>query len=798
MKINKIFIGAFGGLKNYTLSLNDGLNVIFGENENGKSTVMAFIKMMFYGSGKKVQQLSASPRVKYAPWNGDNMCGKIYFEHNGTQYCIEREFRRSDSTDRVTLLNLDLGTSETAPCDAGIRFFGLSSAAFEKSCFISTPDISSKDGAAAGELDGKLSNLALTGDEATSYQTVASRLEGAREKLISKSGKTGSYIKKLSFAENLKEELEKAKISAKRRSELTGRADELKRRYSVLKEEYDKVKSVADREADIRNLDKIREYLAVKKELDRQISELTADDGKIADETFVKTVSFALNRYDQQKQKTDRLSEEAEQISAAIELSRGGNTENLKSESERLTAEYNEISSRKSELYDNIEHTKEHLLSSKLLIKNSKASGRIPMLLLVALGAAAAVTGIVIAILIKSFIIAGAFIGGGTAAILCGILTNRSAGRRREKLKSDYSASETRLKLLGKELEDAENRLREIEKRRIDITTTLNTDDALRSRRTEELKIKNELIKIERGKQDGMLCDLLKLFGKYRPAADENEVRRELTGLSEKAEKLKAVKQRLTYISRDIGGISYEAAEQKLKTLAFTQNDTVDFNAAREKAESLRAEITDIMTETSAVITELKTGFAAMRDPIDIARELKSAETELTAQKEFYDTAGVALTVLGESLTEVRRSYGSTLEKRAAEIFSGLTHGKYCALNISRTLDMTAEQTDVFGTRELGYLSSGTVDQAYLSLRLAISELISSDEDLPVFMDDVLSQYDDIRTADAIGFLAEHFKLRQGVLFTCHGAVCKAADAAGLMPTDFRQTEVDLATPSQN
>ena len=780
MKINKIFIGAFGGLKNYTLTLNDGLNVIFGENENGKSTVMAFIKMMFYGSGKKVQQLSASPRVRYAPWSGEAMCGRIYFEHNGTQYCIEREFRKSDSTDRVTLLNLDLGTSETAPSDAGVRFFGLSAAAFEKSCFISTPDISSKDGAAAGELDGKLSNLALTGDEATSYQTVASRLESAKEKLISKSGKTGSYVKKLARTEDLKEELEKSKVSAARRSELTERADELKRKYTVLKAEYEKAKSVADREADIRTLDRLREYLDVKKELDRQNAELTTDDGKIADETFVKTVNFALNRYDQQKQKADRLSEEAEQLSAAIEMSRDGNTESLKSENERLTAKYNEISNRRSELADDTERAKEQLLSLKLLIKNNKNSGKIPVILLIVLGIAAAAAGGIIAVFLKSFIIAGAFIGGGTAAILCGVLINGNAKKKRESLKNEYAGAEKRLKSLSEELEFSENQLKETEKRRIDITTALNTDDALRNRRAEELKIKNELVKIEHKKEDGLLCDLLKLFGKYRPAENENEVRQALTSLSEKAEKLKALKQRLAYISRDIGGISYEEAEQKIKTLSDIQNDATDFNAAREKAENLRTEITDIMTETSAIITELKTGFAATRDPLDIERELKAAEAELTAQKGFYDTADIALTVLGESLTEVRRSYGSTLEKRAAEIFSGLTQGKYCALNISRTLDMTAEQTGVFGTRELGYLSLGTVDQAYLSLRLAISELISCDEELPVFMDDVLSQYDDARTADAIGFLSKHFKQRQGVLFTCHGAVCKAAEGAAI------------------
>ena len=48
MKINKIHIIAFGGLKNYSLDFTDGFNCIYGENENGKTTIMDFISMIFY------------------------------------------------------------------------------------------------------------------------------------------------------------------------------------------------------------------------------------------------------------------------------------------------------------------------------------------------------------------------------------------------------------------------------------------------------------------------------------------------------------------------------------------------------------------------------------------------------------------------------------------------------------------------------------------------------------------------------------------------------------------------------
>ena len=46
MKIKSIYISAFGGVKNLKLELDDGFNVVYGENENGKTTVMSFIKMI--------------------------------------------------------------------------------------------------------------------------------------------------------------------------------------------------------------------------------------------------------------------------------------------------------------------------------------------------------------------------------------------------------------------------------------------------------------------------------------------------------------------------------------------------------------------------------------------------------------------------------------------------------------------------------------------------------------------------------------------------------------------------------
>ena len=67
MQINKLEIISFGKFKNKTINLKNGVNIISGENESGKSTVISFIYAMFYGFGES-RGKSLSLREKYTPW----------------------------------------------------------------------------------------------------------------------------------------------------------------------------------------------------------------------------------------------------------------------------------------------------------------------------------------------------------------------------------------------------------------------------------------------------------------------------------------------------------------------------------------------------------------------------------------------------------------------------------------------------------------------------------------------------------------------------------------------------------
>ena len=91
MKIKELNIIEFGGLKDRKISFGDGMNIISGANEAGKSTVMLFIKYMLYGLPRK--SASNPERERAVSLDGKRASGSMMFEARGRRYIAERHFQ---------------------------------------------------------------------------------------------------------------------------------------------------------------------------------------------------------------------------------------------------------------------------------------------------------------------------------------------------------------------------------------------------------------------------------------------------------------------------------------------------------------------------------------------------------------------------------------------------------------------------------------------------------------------------------------------------------------------------------
>lgn len=246
MRIQKISIEHFGKLSGVTLEPESGLNLIYGANEEGKTTLMAFLKMMFYGDKSRTGDVSRNMRRRYQPWDGSPMGGAVEFEQGGIHYRLERQFGKSNSTDRILLYRGDTGGSETlsggeAP---GTRFFGMSSETFERTVFIgqtgAIPGVDAQD-----EITAKLTNLVSAGDETVSAKQVDTRLNAAIEQLVSKRKKTGLLDKLYETRQDLFEQhrqaLEREKQLVLYQQQLEQQREEYRKRTQEKKKLEDRV-----------------------------------------------------------------------------------------------------------------------------------------------------------------------------------------------------------------------------------------------------------------------------------------------------------------------------------------------------------------------------------------------------------------------------------------------------------------------------------------------------------------------------------------------------------------------------
>ncbi len=96
MKIRELYIKNFGKFSNKRIVFQDGVNIFYGENETGKTTIHTFIKCMLFGlergRGRASQHDTFS---RYEPWENPNYySGVLRFESGGKQFCLTRNFDR--------------------------------------------------------------------------------------------------------------------------------------------------------------------------------------------------------------------------------------------------------------------------------------------------------------------------------------------------------------------------------------------------------------------------------------------------------------------------------------------------------------------------------------------------------------------------------------------------------------------------------------------------------------------------------------------------------------------------------
>lgn len=180
MIIREANIGKFGKLENQKYQFAPQINVIYGANESGKSTLMQFLKVMLFGLEKTRVRKTLDTYNRYEPWDTPAyFYGSMMFETGQQQFLLERNFYYKEK--RARLVNIRDGEELSVEYgDLDMLLGNVSAAAYENTCCIGQEQL--LPGRELGVLlEDERSNLAQTGSGDFQLSKALQELEQKRK-----------------------------------------------------------------------------------------------------------------------------------------------------------------------------------------------------------------------------------------------------------------------------------------------------------------------------------------------------------------------------------------------------------------------------------------------------------------------------------------------------------------------------------------------------------------------------------------------------------------------------------------
>ena len=208
MKITSININGFGKFHNKAISFTDGLNVVYGNNEAGKSTTHTFIKSMLFGIKKKKNRTQLDAYDKYLPWSSGSFEGTLCFSHEGKEYQIYRNFDEVNPILEIREIGGNGVPIENPELFLNKVLYNLNIDSFDNTICIGQLK-SAQDKTIVDELHKYIANLNTSGDMSINTMSAINYLNQKKNSLLLKikSDAAMVYNKQLGNIKNIEKEL---------------------------------------------------------------------------------------------------------------------------------------------------------------------------------------------------------------------------------------------------------------------------------------------------------------------------------------------------------------------------------------------------------------------------------------------------------------------------------------------------------------------------------------------------------------------------------------------------------------
>jgi len=101
--INELILTSFGKFKRKSVILDNGINILYGDNEAGKTTIHKFIEGMIFGFFKPYskRRMYSEDYDRYFPWDSCEFAGILKYTDGETVYRIERDFIKGNDNVKI-------------------------------------------------------------------------------------------------------------------------------------------------------------------------------------------------------------------------------------------------------------------------------------------------------------------------------------------------------------------------------------------------------------------------------------------------------------------------------------------------------------------------------------------------------------------------------------------------------------------------------------------------------------------------------------------------------------------------
>lgn len=688
MKIDRLYIRGFGKFEDFSTVFSNGLNVVYGPNESGKSTLMAFIRAMLYGlkGGKTVKNKSDGHIKYYMPWSGSPYGGYMNFELDKVcSYRIDRDFDKGE----VKLYDQDFNDITGIYADfkngTGIaeKLIGLSEGIFEKTVFIKQQG-TRIDSYSSKDLLDRISNIKQSGWEDISFERANMALKEALKQQV---GTDRSYTRPLDLINRRLEELNALKLSSQQQNE----------KIINLEEE------LSDINLEIKKLS-LKEKLFIKLieicELKQELKQQSGRKGELD------TLNAGIKK---SQMMVNMMAKDKELLEGELE----DTSKKLESLNERQVFSEDRLSGFQKE---------EAAYEAKIKAFN------------IYLGMFLTFTA-VICILTVIFRDLKPWIAALPALASAALyIYRRSFCRKVREIQAERNKLAESCNSGHQEQESFQRLVLMLQKQLDSLEVRISDENKQLSQLTERF----ENLNIQFNKEEAE-----KLEGKIDAVSEEIwELQKDLdTGLTQTETEL------MDYT------LEYEVDRFYKRIVEHRNFLTDEVNQKRIKEASLVAEI-----KNGRGVEELNS----------IEEEMGRLATQKRKLEQRGEALSIAMKTLNDAANEVQKKYIPVMNRVFNETFSGLTSNKYSDIRAGENLSIKLCDPNTEKIVPTGMLSSGTIDQMYLALRIAISEtVLKVNETMPFIMDEPFAQYDDERTVNTVRYIHDISKKQQIIVFTC-------------------------------